>query len=140
MRSVRRIAAILLVLAVFGAALLLAAGLYPADLPVKQDPTFIDTVFDNRAVIWMARLLLVSAVGVLACGGVFIVLSIGMRIKNGEWLRRAGPFEVSEVPAGRIEDEVEFWHRETLAAWGDVENLTECLQKANELLGRIQND
>jgi hypothetical protein len=37
-----------------------------------------------------------SAGGVLAFGGIFIVVSIGIRMKNGEWLRRAGPFEISE--------------------------------------------
>src|SRR5829696_6215775 len=79
---------------------LLMKGLYPVDLPESHDPDFLDTVFDNRAVVWAARLLLVSAAGVLACGGVFIVLSIGIRIKNGEWLRRAGPFEISEGPVG----------------------------------------
>ena len=31
----------------------------------------------------------VSAAAVLACGGVFIVVSIGIRMKNREWLRRA---------------------------------------------------
>src|SRR3954453_3666675 len=76
---------------------LLARGLYPVDLPSVKNPDFIDVAFDNRAVLWAARLLLVSAAAVLAFGGLFIVISIGIRIKNGEWLRRAGPFEVSET-------------------------------------------
>jgi hypothetical protein len=56
---------------------LLARGLYPADLPKSQNPDFVDNVFDNRAVLLAARLLLVSTAGVLAIGGLFIVVSMG---------------------------------------------------------------
>jgi len=83
------------------AVVLLVKGLYPADLPESRNPDFIDNVFDNRGVLWAARLLLVSAAGVLAFGGTFIVVSIGVRMKNREWLRRAGPFEISKVPCAR---------------------------------------
>jgi multisubunit Na+/H+ antiporter MnhB subunit len=85
-----------LVLVGIGAIALLVNGLYPADLPESRSPDFVDNVFDNGGVLWAARLLLVSAAGVLAIGGIFIVLSIGIRMKNGEWLRRAGPFEIAE--------------------------------------------
>jgi hypothetical protein len=80
---------------------LLAKGLYPVDLPAVKDPDFIDTTFDNRAVLWTARLLLVSAAAVLAFGGLFIVISIGIRMKNGEWLKRAGPSRSQRQPWGR---------------------------------------
>src|SRR4051794_30761061 len=80
------------------AVVLPAKGLYPTELPVSQDPDFIDNIFDNRGVLWAARMLLVSAAAVLAFGGIFIVVSIGIRMKNGEWLRRAGPFEISVDP------------------------------------------
>jgi hypothetical protein len=56
---------------------------------------------------WAARLLLVSAAAVLAFGGVFIIASTVIRMKNGEWLRRAGPFEVSETAADRMAGQVE---------------------------------
>lgn len=64
---------------------LLAKGLYPVDLPAVRNPDFVDIVFHNRAVLWTTRLVLVF-------GGVFIVVSIGIRLKNGELLKRAGPF------------------------------------------------
>src|SRR4051812_13559390 len=102
----------LLVLAIL--ILLLVRGLYPADLPASRNPDFLDNVFHNRAVLWAARLLLVSAAGVLAFGGIFIVASIGVRMKNGEWLRRAGPFEISEGPAHQTAGEVDFWLRAVL--------------------------
>jgi hypothetical protein len=82
---------------------LLAKGLYPTELPGSREPDFVDNIFDNRGVLWAARLLLVSAAGVLAFGGIFIVVSIGMRMKKGEWLRRAGPFEISDESVGRAE-------------------------------------
>ncbi|HKH64756.1 MAG TPA: hypothetical protein VKA35_04770 [Solirubrobacterales bacterium] len=95
--------------------ILLIKGLYPADLPTTKDPDFIDNVFDNRAVVWAARLLLVSAAAILAFGGLFIVISTGIRMKNGEWLRRAGPFEISETAVSEIEGQVDFWRTATLA-------------------------
>jgi len=36
-------------------------GLYPADLPASRNPDLIDNIFNNRGVLWAARLLLVSA-------------------------------------------------------------------------------
>src|SRR4051812_45245978 len=109
--SGRRAASLAFFLIAAAALALLVKGLYPADLPESPNPNFIDNVFDNRAVLWAARLLLVSAGGVLAFGGVFIVVSIGIRMKNGEWLRRAGPFEVSEGKTDDAEEETEFWRQ-----------------------------
>src|ERR1700750_3998 len=83
MRRVRRSSGTLirlgLVVACAVAIVLLVKGLYPADLPESRNPDFIDNVFDNRAVLWAARLLLISAAGVLALGGVFILVSLGVR-------------------------------------------------------------
>src|SRR3954447_14563355 len=107
------------------AILLLAKGLYPADLPKSRDPGFVDNVFDNRGVLWAARLLLVSAAGVLAVGGIFIVVSIGVRMNNREWLRRAGPFEISEGPVHQSKDEVDFWHRAALRSREETVGLRE---------------
>ena len=74
------IAGVALLVVVAVGIVLLVKGLYPTDLPESRNPDFIDTVFDNRAVVWAARLLLVSAAGVLAFGGIFIVLSIAIRM------------------------------------------------------------
>ncbi|HWO82236.1 MAG TPA: hypothetical protein VNM38_00400 [Solirubrobacterales bacterium] len=57
---------LLLILACTVGVALLAKGLYPVELPSAKNPDFIDTVFDHRAVLWAARLLLVSAAAVLA--------------------------------------------------------------------------
>lgn len=115
------------------AIVLLVKGLYPADLPKSRNPDFVDNIFDNRGVLWAARLLLVSAAGVLALGGAFIVISIGVRMKNGEWLRRAGPFEISEESAGQAEREVGFWRRAALENRQETVSLRERLEHLEEL-------
>jgi hypothetical protein len=115
------------------ALVLLVKGLYPADLPETRNPDFVDNVFDNRGVLWAARLLLVSAAGVLAVGGIFIVVSIGIRMKNGEWLRRAGPFEISEGPASQAERETDFWRRAAFENRQEALGLHERLEHLEEL-------
>lgn len=119
------------------AVVLLVKGLYPTDLPESESPNFVDNVFDNRGVLWAARLLLVSAAGVLACGGVFIVVSIGVRMKNGEWLRRAGPFEVSEGSLGQVEDEADFWCRTAFRNRAEAADLREKLRRSEELTDEL---
>jgi len=119
---------------------LLVRGLYPADLPESRNPDFVDNVFDNRGVLWAARLLLVSAAGVLAFGGIFIVVSIGIRMKSKEWLRRAGPFEISEGPVRQTKDEVDFWRRAVLASRGEADVLRGHLRRFEELFGDTRKD
>jgi tetrahydromethanopterin S-methyltransferase subunit B len=118
---------------------LLVKGLYPVDLPIDKNPDFIDNVFDNRAVIWAARLLLVSAAAVLAFGGIFIVASTVIRMRNKEWLRRAGPFEISETAVSEIEGQVEFWRDAALAGQEEVAELTERINESDELIEHLQN-
>lgn len=125
-------------LAVFAAGIvLLAKGLYPADLPLTKNPDFIDNVFDNRGVIWAARLLLVSAAAVLAFGGLFIVVSTGIRMKNREWLRRAGPFEISETAVSEVERQLDQWRVAAQARQKKVLELTERLDESEELIAEL---
>jgi len=112
---------------------LLVKGLYPADLPTSQDPDFIDNVFANRTALLSVRLLLVAASGVIGLGGIFIVASIGIRMKNGEWLRRAGPFEISEGKLGQTEEEIDFWRRKALENKQEVIALRQLLKSTDEL-------
>jgi hypothetical protein len=121
------------------ALVLLIRGLYPADLPESRNPDFVDNVFDNRGVLWAARLLLVSAAGVLAFGGIFIVVSIGIRMKNGDWLRRAGPFEVSEGSLSQAEDRSDFWQQAALASEREALGLRERIRRSEELIKDLRN-
>lgn len=112
---------------------LLVKGLYPTNLPETHSPDFVDNVFDNRGVLWAARLLLVSAAGVLAFGGIFIVVSIAIRMKNREWLRRAGPFEISEGSLGQAQHELAFWRRLALRSREETIDLREQLRQSEEV-------
>jgi hypothetical protein len=127
-----------LLVAIATAIVLLLIGLYPADLPQSRSPGFVDNIFDNRGVLWAARLLLVSAAGVLAFGGIFIVLSIGIRMKNGEWLRRAGPFEISERPLGQAAEGDDFLYRAALASREEAIGLRQRLRRSEELIEDLQ--
>ncbi len=72
----------------------LCVALFPHHVPTPRDPHVVDLVFDSGPVVWATRLLLVSGAFVLAVGGVYIVASTVARMRNGDWLKRAGPFEV----------------------------------------------
>jgi len=87
----------------------LCVTLFPPHVPTSRDPHVLDLVFDSGPVIWATRLLLVSAALVLAVGGAFIVASTVVRTRNGDWLKRAGPFEVSETTVADLADEVYLW-------------------------------
>lgn len=113
---------------------LLVKGLYPVDLPKSTSPGFIDNIFANRAVLLAARMLLVSAAGVLALGGVFIVVSIGHRMKNGEWLRRAGPFEISEEKLVQAQEEIGYWQREAITNEREVLALRKQLEQSRDVI------
>lgn len=137
--AARALASIGLAVACAIAIAVLVKGLYPADLPESRNPDFVDNVFDNRGVLWAARLLLVSAAAVLACGGVYIVVSIGIRMKNREWLRRAGPFEISENGLGQAEGDADFWHRATSTSEEEVQGLRDRLECSEELIRALRN-
>lgn len=129
---------LLLLLAGIVGITLLAKSLYPVDLPSMKDPDFIDAAFDNRTVLWTARLLLVSSAVVLAFGGFFIVISIGIRMKNGEWLRRAGPFEISDTTVDEIERRIDLWRSAARVRQEEVVELTEQLEESDELIERFR--
>ena len=116
----------------------LVVGLAPTNLPPDKGSNFVDTVFHNKGVILAARLLLVAAAVVLAAGGVFVVSSIVMRMRNREWLKRAGPFEIGDVELDDVESEAERWRSIAAAGRDEVEELTEQLQAAQELTEVLQ--
>lgn len=84
-----KVAAFIFVALIAVAGFFLVCGLVPTDLPPDKSANFIDSIFHNRGVVLAARLLLVSAAVVLAMGGVFIMISMGIRMARGEWLKRA---------------------------------------------------
>jgi hypothetical protein len=76
----------------------------------------------------------------LAVGGVFIVVSIGVRMRNREWLRRAGPFEISESRLHQSEDEADFWRQAALSSREEADALRDDLRQSEELLRGIRKE
>lgn len=58
-------------------------------------------------------------------------------MKNGEWLRRAGPFEVSEPASSGIVGQAEHWREAALAGEEEVAELTELLDESDELFAQL---
>jgi len=125
------LAAILFALTTAGVAALCAA-LFPAHVPTPQDPHVLDIVFDSGPVIWATRLLLVSVAFVLAVAGAYIVASTVVRMRNGDWLRRAGPFEVSEARVAELKDQVHLWRSAAHDFRDDLESMRELIDELNE--------
>ncbi|HEX5526769.1 MAG TPA: hypothetical protein VFX44_06170 [Solirubrobacterales bacterium] len=74
----------------------------------------------------------------LAFGGVFVVASIGMRMKNEEWLRRAGPFEISEGTLGQAKGETAFWRQAAHSSEAETDRLQDRLRQTEELIGNLK--
>jgi hypothetical protein len=92
----------------------IVAELAPGDIHEKKDPGFLDNVFANGVVIAAARIVLISAAAVLLFGGLYIVISVLVRMRRGHWLRRAGPFEseiAEDVAKGldQADDVIQWW-------------------------------
>lgn len=136
---IRKVAVCLLSVAVPTGLVWLAIALYPDQLANPANPDFVDSIFDSQGVIWAARLLLVSAAFVLALGGVFIVVSTVIRMRNGEWLKRAGPFEISETVVTDLEDEIELWRKAALNDREEIVDLRQQLGISNELIERYRS-
>ncbi len=109
-----RAAAALAALLVVASVTFAVQALAPADLPIRSNPTVVELVFDSPGVVLAARVLLVLAALVLAVAGAFIVGSMIVRMRNGDWLKRIGPFEVSETAAADLAAQVAHWRSAAL--------------------------
>jgi hypothetical protein len=124
-------------------ALLLAPGflllyrIYPDDRPIQKNPGFIDIVFANNLVVFAARLVLFSAAIVLAFAATYTVVSIVNWFRLGQWLTRAGPFEVSQEAVTTLKDEVEFWRNAAVDENAQVQALQQQLETSDATVEQI---
>jgi hypothetical protein len=80
----------------------------PCDcLPRRTAPTVIELLFEGQAMLFVGRLLIVVAAGVLLACGVFLLVSMAVRMRQGHWLKRAGPFEISESSTGTVDQQTQ---------------------------------
>lgn len=80
-------------------------------LRTHPDLTLLEVLFDSEAMLLMGRLLLVVAAVVMLACGLFLLGSMAVRVRRGHWLKRAGPFEVSDTTAGEVGQEIEALER-----------------------------
>lgn len=59
-------------------------------------------------------------------------------MKNGEWLRRAGPFEISE-PLGETVGEIDEWRRVALASREEAISLRDRLMQSEALIEDLRS-
>lgn len=123
---------------------LLAAGLalviyriYPTHHPLAKNPNFVDLIFSNDLVVLAARLVLLSAAGVLAVAAVFIVISFWKRAKAGHWMSRFGPFETQAVEdlQGAVNQWIQWWQEE----YNRRTELEERVEQSDQLLNELND-
>ncbi len=85
--------------------------------PNHADSGVWDTIFASPVVVAAARVVVLSAAAVLLFGGLYIAVSILYRMRHGQWLHRAGPFEahLTEEAEDGLEDEGPLLERCTAA-------------------------
>ncbi len=71
--------------------------------PTRTDMTVLELMFESQAMLLVGRLLIVVTAIVLLVCAVFILVSMVVRMRQGHWLKRAGPFEVSESVTGMVD-------------------------------------
>jgi hypothetical protein len=80
----------------------------PRDCPsTRADLTVLKLLFDSSAMVFVGRLLIVVAAVVMLSCALFVLGSIAVRARRGHWLRRAGPFEISEGTVEEVNREAE---------------------------------
>jgi hypothetical protein len=127
--------AILFVLGLVALMALVLYRIYPTHIHPKTNPGFIDNIFGTNLVVFASRVVLLSAALVLAFVAVYTVVSVFSWMKQRQWLAKAGPFEVSREAIEGLEGLVQFWQDEAADRAQEVEQLSEQLQRSNELLG-----
>jgi hypothetical protein len=118
----------------------LCVVLFPGPLPTPQDPDYLDNLFDSREVVWIGRLLLAFGTVVLVIAGAFVAASTVVRMRRGDWLKRAGPFEVSEQMGGQTERGEDGAEGASHDADDEVTDLRVRLAITSELMEKIQHD
>jgi hypothetical protein len=112
-------------------------AIYPDDVVEPRDADFLDNIFANEFVLFAARLVLFSAAAVAFFAAGYTILSVIQLGKKGQWLRRAGPFEVAEAAVADLSGEIEFWRGIAESSGEELEDLRQQLQKNDEVIERL---
>jgi hypothetical protein len=133
------IAALILALlsAFLGAIGLVGWAIYQADpgeLTPDNDAGYLDLIITNRWVVWALRGGLIAAFAVLVVLSIFVVISIAVRARRGEWLRSGAGLH-TDIRAASIEIDEAAMAFELLAeTQREKEELAKQLQETTDLL------
>ncbi|QIG42864.1 hypothetical protein G5V58_08855 [Nocardioides anomalus] len=118
--------------AALGVLLFAAVYLHTDEPDISHDSAW-DAVFDSRVLVAGSRLL----VGVVI---IYVLISVAVRARRGQWVRGAGPVE-TDAPAQRFIDSSDELRRQLREARGTIEQLQERLgdsaRQREELLARL---
>jgi exonuclease VII small subunit len=139
--KVSQAAGFLLLLGILAGVFFFFRYIEPDHVTQKQNPNFIDNIFADPVVIAAARIVLLSVAIVLLFGSIYVAASSVVRIKRGQWLRRAGPFEANLAEAEEAEEELESVEDMLLDLYSDAieenEELSERLQERDEQMEQL---
>lgn len=124
----------LLLLAVAGG---LVWAIFPEDIPARRDPELLYAIFANKAVLVAARIVLLSAAVVLLFGGLYIAVSVVIRMKKKQWLQRFGPFEANIAEAEENLEEIDPILDDYIEALDTNEQLERTVEERNQELARV---
>lgn len=68
--------------------------------PNHANPGVWETIFASPLVVVAARVVILSAAAILLLAALYIAISIVYRMRHGQWLHRAGPFEAHLAERG----------------------------------------
>jgi hypothetical protein len=107
----------------------------PLERPsARADLTVLESLFDSDAMVIVGRLLIVAAALVMLVSALFVLASIAVRARRGDWLKRAGPFEVSDTVAGEVGHSIQTLERTVEVQRDRIAELEVLLSSADELV------
>lgn len=123
----------MVVLAVAVSGVFLAFEIWPDQVPQRRDPGWLDSIFASKSVLFATRAVLFCVAIVVSFGAVYTVVSIVKRMRSGHWLRRVGPFEVSEEAVSDLKQAYEAQRELAESAQEEIVQLKENLAETQEL-------
>jgi hypothetical protein len=94
--------------------------LIPGRVRSAANPSFVDNIFDNTAVLVAVRLALLA-------GAMYVIVSVGALIKDRRWLSQLGPFKAS--------DQIVHLNQGAEAVERNIQDAVETIEELNRRLG-----
>jgi hypothetical protein len=106
--------------------------IFPHNVRNAQNPSFVDNIFANPAVLLAVRIALLA-------GAVYVVVSVIALMGGRRWLSELGPFKAPE-PIARLNKSAELLQDELQDAVKTIQALEQSLVESDESLASAQAD